>query len=131
MTTALKLNLHDLDDGHDVATINDTLPEVYDTDNPMGAEVSMGDSSPDEYSVCVQERNNTAGWYYRAALCNLAMWQYKLGEGARKKEAAEAIERRRNELATELGQHSAHTYIGASGSMRRAIDMIIDLECKP
>src|SRR4051794_2209766 len=108
MTTHMKLTLHDLETGRDITTIRDTLPEVYDTDNPMGAEVSMGNSADGEYSVLVPEGNRTPSWYYRTALCNLAMWQYKLGEDARKKEAEEAIQRRKDELAAELGQDHAY-----------------------
>lgn len=131
MTTHMKLALHDINDGRDIGIIEDTLPEVYDTDIPGGAEVSMGNPADGEYSVSVHERaENTADWHYRAALCHLAMWQYKLGEGARKAAAEEARDRRRNELAAQLTPLAA-TYAAALPAIQNAIDMIIELEGKP
>lgn len=104
MTTHLKLTLHDLETGRDIASIMGELPEVYDTDTPHGAEVSMGNMADGEYSVAVNERlENTPDWHYRAALCHLAMWQYKLGEPDRIKAAEEAanaeLSRQTKELA--------------------------------
>ena len=102
MTTHMKLTLHHLNDGHDMAIIHDTLPEVYDSFGTP--EASMGSDRDGEYSVCIRYRdNNTAGWYYRAALCNLAMWQHVLGEPARiaaaEEDAQKEMAKRTKELA--------------------------------
>lgn len=101
MPTYLKLTLHDLNDGRDIANINDELPEVYDSFGTP--EASMGSDLDGEYSVCTRYRdNNTADWYYRAALCNLAMWQHVLGEPSRVAAEEEAAKEERSKRVKEL-----------------------------
>lgn len=131
MTTHIKLTLHELSTGRDIAIINDTLPEIYGTDNTLGAEVSMGNMAEGEYSVCVPESTQTANWHYRRALCDLTMWQYKLGADARIAEAEAARDKRRDELAATLSGVIGTQYSVRNRDLRNAIDMIIELEGKP
>ena len=130
MTTHMKLTLHEINSGREIANINDELPEVYDSFGTP--EASMGSDLDGEYSVCTRYRdNNTAGWYYRAALCNLAMWQHKLGEPARVAAAEEALDKRRDELAETLSGVIGTQYVLRNRDIRNAIDMIIEMEGKP
>lgn len=95
------------------------LPDVYDD----GKETSMGDPRPNEYSACVRDDGQTPDYHLRAALCHLAMREYKLAKHHKTKE----IEFRRNYLAAKFHAPIAK-YENMTRASQAAIDYIIELE---